>query len=401
MPPYVLPVGSNITAGYRAVGEGDFCHFPRHSTPFTQWEKFTLSGGPELERALRFLDKKVSGFSLNHAEFDLHPISLADAVTFYASLALNEDPKHFFEPPTAKARVCEALPNRLTHGEVLDISFQSDFVPRFPQFRDEFLTYAENRSVHARVWRHPPGQSLGSLIAIHGWSMGDQRVNALALVPGFFFRLGFDVALYELPYHGRRAPKGNSHGSLFPSAHVARTNEAIAQAIFDLRLLAEWLHDSTAKPVGAIGVSLGGYVAALWAALDKLSFVVPMFPLVSMADIAWRILSSRNSAQSGGEDALSAVTHEQLEEAYAIHCPLSYTPLVEQNRRFIIAGLGDSIIPPEQPQSLGKHWEEPEMYWFSGGHIGHSNQQEVLNRLHQFFLSLGLAHAEPLQVRLE
>jgi pimeloyl-ACP methyl ester carboxylesterase len=259
---------------------------------------------------------------------------------------------------------------------------------------------SENLAVHARWWRHPPGKALGTVIAVHGWFMGDQRINALALLPGFFFRLGLDVVLYELPYHGRRSPGDTARNalSLFPSPDIARTNEAVAQAISDLRSLSAWIKQETDRPVGVMGISLGGYVSALWASLDRLSFALLMFPLVSMADMAWEILAKHPKRDTPEWKQIRGVTLDDLRKAYAVHCPLSYQPKVAPRRRMIVAGLGDTVVPAEQPGKLWEHWGRPRMYWFPGGHIGHFSQSDALTQIHEFLYMLKLARKRPLEI---
>src|SRR5690606_33705729 len=105
---------------------------------------------------------------------------------------------------------------------------------------------------------------------------------------GYFYRNGFDIVLVELPFHGRR--RAEQTATLFPSTDFVVTNEAIAQAISDVRELQLYLTSMGVKTVGAMGMSLGAYVASLWASLDPLAFCIPIVPLVSMADLAWSIV---------------------------------------------------------------------------------------------------------------
>jgi hypothetical protein len=49
--------------------------------------------------------------------------------------------------------------------------------------------------------------------------------------------------------------------------------------------------------------------------------------------------------------------------------PLAYPPRVPHELRFIYAGLADRVVKPYQPRALWRHWEEPEIHWFSGGHV--------------------------------
>jgi hypothetical protein len=49
--------------------------------------------------------------------------------------------------------------------------------------------------------------------------------------------------------------------------------------------------------------------------------------------------------------------------------PLALAPLPPRERRFIYAGVADRVVKPYQARALWRHWGEPEIHWFSGGHV--------------------------------
>jgi dienelactone hydrolase len=201
-------------------------------------------------------------------------------------------------------------------------------------------------------------------------------------------RAGLDVVLVQLPFHGDRSPRGVRSGGKFPSPHVVRTNEAFAHAIRDLRALVDWLYRRGAPAVGAMGMSLGGYTTALLATCEpRLSFAVPMIPMASLADVMWGHGEGRPS-RARAERA--GVTGNALEAAFAIHCPLNRAPLVPFDRRFIIAGLGDRITPPEQAKKLAAHWGDPRQHWFPGGHLMQFKRREAFRVLRWFLIETGV-----------
>ena len=379
--------------------EGEFCHYPQPVTEISNWETLTLSGLREIDRIIRLLARKVFSIPMQRVELDANLRHVHEAIEFYSNPKFLKRRELFFRRPTVPAKVCVSAPHRLSHGEVIDVSFRSNYEPLYKPFTEEFHSYKENRTAHARIWRHPKGKSRGKIVLIHGWFMGDQRLNAVALVPGFFFRLGLDVILYELPYHGRRAPIGRNT-ALFPSADIIRTNEAIGQAIHDLRALRLWLREEDKRPLGVAGISLGGYTAALWSSLDRLSFAIPIAPLVSMAEIAWGILQEMSA--EGNELATylaQSLTLEDLRRGYAIHSPLEIQPKVGSHRRLIVAGLGDSVIPASQPHALWEHWDRPLIHWFSGDHLGQLSEETAFNEVHRFLRSLRLARKDLLEIK--
>lgn len=275
-----------------------------------------------------------------------------------------------FSPPTIFEPVTELRGRGAT-----DLSFESTFRPTLPSYRDEHQRYAENLICHARRWS--VGAARPTVILIHGWSQGAYWMTERMLERALWQAAGFDVVAMQLPFHGQRAPADTVHqagpaplgprsGQLFPSPHIARTNEAFGQAIWDLRTLANFLRDSGAPSIGVAGVSLGAYTAALWASLDNtLDFVVALAPPVSLADLMQRhggkSFAWRRAAKAG-------IDSELLAEAFAVHAPTTRPPAVAAGRRFVVAGRGDAVTPPDHAEALAKHWNT-DVTWFAGGHL--------------------------------
>ena len=100
-------------------------------------------------------------------------------------------------------------------------------------------------------------------------------------------RLGLDVALFVLPFHGRRADPTRKRPPPFPGSDPRMTNEGFRQTVADLGDLMYWLRARGHPAVGVMGMSLGGYTTALFATVEpELAFAVPIIPLASLADFA-------------------------------------------------------------------------------------------------------------------
>ena len=362
--------------------QSDFCLIgsqPEHR--LSQFERLTLVGGRELDRALLLVGRQVAQFT---AGSDLAPFRESDvgeAIRFYRerrSQGVNPFPN-----PRSAPLFEENSVHGLADGEVVDLHFESTFKTTNPAMTDFFAESVANRTVYARWWRHAT-PTAGTVVAVHGWTMGDQRLNSLAFLPGLFYRLGLDVVLVELPFHGRR--RSTREGVVFPSTDLALTNEALAQAIADLRSIRSIVEKRSSSALGAIGMSLGAYVASLWAGLDKLAFCIPVVPLVSMSDLAWRLVGE--NPHLGAEAA--GVTKEVLQEVFAHHCPLSYPPQTAGECAFIIASRDDSVVPAIQPERLGAHWEGARLVWVDGGHEALFQRSQAFNRAIEFLSALGL-----------
>jgi pimeloyl-ACP methyl ester carboxylesterase len=296
--------------------------------------------------------------------------ALRASVGPFAGGELWAEPRRFFsfvDEPVAPAAVTARFRRTLSGGAVIARQFATAYQPYHaadPATADDRL---EDR-VLVEHWQHEPERPLATVVALHGFSMGYPRMDAFALFAAQCFRAGFDVALVTLPFHGPRTPSSaRFSGERFAVPHIARLNEAVRQAIYEVHVLIGWLRRQTRAPVGLLGLSLGGYLSSLMAGLTSdLDFVIPMVPPVCMGDLAWRFFSrSRHYSEPGA----AAFSREELRAAYRVHSPLTYPRRVDKSRILILAGRGDQIVPPEHPHTLWRHWDEPEIHWFSGSHL--------------------------------
>lgn len=284
-------------------------------------------------------------------------------------------PSFFAPPPPPEAREVEVRRRTKGNTELLDVEIDSAYLASLPTYRDELLGYRENQRIRARLFRRRRRGAAPVVICLHGWGSGHYWLEERAFRVDRLLEAGFDAALFQLPLHYQRAP-GRS-GALFPGPHVVRTNECFGQAIWDLRRLRAFLAGELGAPaIGVTGMSLGGYVTALWAGLDAdLGAAVPMIPAVSMADLMWRHgagSAMRERARRAGVD------RDLLAAAFAVHAPLERPVALPPERLMIVAGRGDRITPPDQALALWRHWGEPRLHWFPGGHLAQLGRRRAL-----------------------
>ncbi|MBZ0231470.1 MAG: hypothetical protein K8M05_03910 [Deltaproteobacteria bacterium] len=289
----------------------------------------------------------------------------------------------FPEPPTpSRADVTETREPPAFDAPVTAIRFTSGYRPYLAPYRDEHHRRIENHTVHARLY------GTGTrpvMLCLHGWGGGTWWFEERAFVIGYWLRRGFDVALFQLPHHGERT-RGRS-GALFPSANLVRTNEAFGQAIWDLRAFAAYLRARGAPSVGAIGMSLGGYTTALWATVDPaLAFAVAMIPAVSMSELMWR---HGEESPARRRAVAAGVSGDLLDDVFAVHAPTARPVLLPRERLMIVAGKGDRITPPDQAESLWRHWHECAIHWFPGGHLAQVGRGDAFRAVRKHLQTVG------------
>ena len=316
-------------------------------------------------------------------------------------------PSPFFPDPALPRIAQTAIGDGPLGTSVFDLAYPSEYVPFLARARELHERIVENHTAHARLWTSAPRRpsrphsdncpELGrpTIVLLHGWGAGSHWMNARAFVVPYWLRHGFDVAAFVLPFHGARAPDHRS-GAAFPSPNPLRTNEGFGQAIFELRALALWLRQRGASSVGAIGMSLGGYTTGLWASVagpdepGGLDFAVAMIPAVSMARLMWR----HGETSPMHKRAVSAgITEDLFADAFAVHAPTTRPVRLPRERLAVIAGKGDRITPPDQAETLARHWNV-EPIWFDGGHLAQLGRGDALRVVRRQLGALALPGRE-------
>jgi hypothetical protein len=202
-----------------------------------------------------------------------HVDALRESAQSLLDPGLQAEPRLFFgfldEPPRALSMVSRRR-SRIEGGAVISRRIESDYTPYTAGIAGSLGPILVDHWVHQST---PPR---GTLLALHGFTMGNPRLDAFLLLANHWYRSGLDVALLTLPHHGARTPPAaRFSGEHFAVPHVARLSEAVREAIYEIRQVIHWLRAESGAPVGVLGLSLGGYLAALSAGLcDDLDFVL-------------------------------------------------------------------------------------------------------------------------------
>ena len=326
-----------------------------------------------------------------------NPMQLRRAVReadFYTEIAESGDSKRFFMMPPSGVSVRSEKGRWLPRFEPEDgtceaLSFDSPFEPVNPSQRKRYLRHGANRVAHARMLRHRDGPR-PTIVAIHGFTADWYLINEWFFALPWFYRMGCDIVLFTLPFHGPRQTRFSpfsGHG--YFAGGPSRLNEAVAQSVFDFRILLDWLQNERGvEQVGVTGLSLGGFTSAMLASVeDRLSFAIPNVPVVSFADLVleWQPigLMLRGALATMGLDLSDA------RRLVAVSCPLTYAPLLSPEKLMIVSGVGDRLAPPKHSRVLWDHWNRCRIHWFPGSHIIHMDRGEYLIEMARFMVGLG------------
>ena len=130
------------------------------------------------------------------------------------------------------------------------------------------------------------------------------------------------------------------------------------------------------------GLSLGGYTSALLGAVeDRLAVVIPNAAVTDLPSLihSWHPASSVLSLAL----RTSGIPRAELDQRPRSRRRSPMRLWSPKDRRFIVAGLGDRLAPPEQSEWLWEHWDRCRMHWFPGNHVLHVNRVAYLREMRE------------------
>lgn len=303
--------------------------------------------------------------------FDRITREVLAGLEFYGDKGWLDQPEGFFVKPPAPSDVTV----RKVKGRrrsFYRMFFTSGYTPHPGEPGvQRWQSYRANDREYALLLRHT--QPRPWLVCVHGTEMGRAALD-LALFRAWKLHdeLGLNVVMPVLPMHGPRA-RGLPKGAVFPGEDVLDDVHATAQAVWDIRRLLSWIRlQEPDSRIGLNSLSLGGYIASLVASLeDGLTCAILGVPVADLVDVL-----GRHSGLS--DDDPRRRTMRLAEPIGGMLSPLSLSPRVPMQGRFIYAGVADRLVHPrEQVNRLWNHWGKPEIVWYPGGHTGFFRSQPV------------------------
>jgi pimeloyl-ACP methyl ester carboxylesterase len=335
---------------------------------------------------------------------------------FYARDAFLASDSEFFPKPPDISPLTTQRRSLGKQGEVVDLTWPTSFTPlwsssaasellggqhhpagsesdlralqmdRSGELSEKYQRAKRNQTCHARWYRHHGGGRPCAVI-LHGYMAGSYAIEERIWDVPKLFRQGIDVVISVLPFHGpRRSEKRGYLPPAFPSSDPRFTIEGFRQLVCDQRALFAYLRSQGVTDVGVMGMSLGGYAAALLATLESdLSFLVLFIPLASIEDFA------QKHGRLTGSSTQQAEQYLALRAAQRVVSPLARPPLIDSNRVLVLEGASDLVTGPHHAEQLAKHFGAKTVR-FSGGHLLHFGRAQAFRAVYGLLRELALTN---------
>jgi cephalosporin-C deacetylase-like acetyl esterase len=181
---------------------------------------------------------------------------------------------------------------------------------------------------------------------------------------------GVAALFVKLPYYGERRPaSGAPSTKRFLSSDIERTVTAMRQGVCDVRRAAAWLASRgqvDREHLGVTGISLGGIVSSLAAAVDP-SIREGVFLLAGgdLSRILWTMPEGATFRTWWKESGRTEADLKALTDPFD---PMFYASGLASKRVLIIAGKVDEVVPPSSTLVLWEASGRPPIRWFDCGH---------------------------------
>jgi dienelactone hydrolase len=228
----------------------------------------------------------------------------------------------------------------------------------------------ENNTVHAEYFApvgFGPGRPAVIVLHILGADFPLSRYMAARMADR-----GIAALFVKLPYYGERRPPGRN-GAVpsrrLVSSDIERTMTAMRQAVLDVRRAGCWL---AAQPnvdpahLGVSGISLGGIVSALTAAIDP-AIKDGAFLLAGgdLSTVLWEMPEGEPFRKIWIESGRTKADLKKLTDPFD---PLTYASGLTGKRMLFVAGKVDEVVPPACTRLLWEAAGKPPITWYDCGH---------------------------------
>jgi len=96
-------------------------------------------------------------------------------------------------------------------------------------------------------------------------------------------------------------------------------------------------------------------------------------PAADLTSLLWwhAAAGSRRRAEQAG------LTPDNMARVMRVVSPLHVTPRIDRMRRYVFAGLVDSLVPAVEVIKLWEHWDRCSIQWYPGAHLSFGLHAQV------------------------
>jgi esterase/lipase len=204
-----------------------------------------------------------------------------------------------------------------------------------------------------------------AVLVLHGWLAVGLQIAALRMLLASLRTDGAELWFPWLPHHGPRTAPGTVSGAHFLSADLPRTAAAITRGVAETLELANWLR-SRGQSVVIVGVSLGGWIAALAATrvalFDRAVLFTPVVDPASSLMQSPLVNHVRRDLASAGIDV--AMTRDLMDRV----APAARSLCMAASDVLIIGARYDNVVSCASLEETSQRWQCA-LRWVDGGHI--------------------------------
>lgn len=199
--------------------------------------------------------------------------------------------------------------------------------------------WPEDREGLVALFRRTDHASDTLLLLAPGWGPADYGFEE-----GICSRLcscGMDAAVMTVPLHQERTPKQSGNGQYWISPNLFLTIENFRRFTVEIRSLLATFRGRYRR-VGLIGISSGGFQAALAANCDEVDFLFPVITGANLARITWQGSLTRRIREAF---LARDISESQVGDAWSIIDQMTMGRHCKAQRIKQVISLADEVVP--------------------------------------------------------
>ena len=240
--------------------------------------------------------------------------------------------------------------------------------------------YEENSTARGEYFRPSQKSNNQLVILIHGW--GDRSVVPCKLLANALAKKGIACFILYLVFHSSRMPRVMKEH--LPNLTPEDWFEGYVTSVVEVQQVVDWasrMEEINEKQIVVIGLSLGGFIAAISMGVDKrISAGAFLLTGGNYENPAWlkgkwdgHMEAERHEAEKLYAQYLTEVAEKGFENVPPakrsyLTDPMTFAYNLRQRPVLMVNALRDKYIPRQATLDLWQACGKPDIKWFPTGH---------------------------------